>query len=421
MSDTQPLSQYQYPLGLFDRYGVELEYMIVDRDTLNVRPICDELLKAVCGSYESEIQPDGEDSPIAWSNELALHVVEFKTNDPAESLNGLDGLLHQHIKRANTLLETMDAVLMPTAMHPWMDPFAELKLWPHEASPIYEAFDRIFSCKGHGWANLQSTHINLPFANDDEFGRLHAAIRAVLPLIPALAAASPIVDGKVTGHSDTRIDVYRTNARKLPSVSGKVIPEPVYTRDTYENELLAGLYRDIAPFDQQGILQYEWLNARGCIARFDRGSIEIRLLDIQECPKADLAITALIVETVRALTEGRWIDQHTLRVLDMQTLADVLTGTTRDAERTVIQYKPLLHALGCHQDKITAGELWEYLIDELVPHNSPWLETLEAISTHGTLSTRILKATGAQPEQGSIAQTYRNLIDCLKNNRLFLP
>ena len=42
---------------------------------------------------------------------------------------------------------------------------------------IYDTFDRIFSCKGHGWANLQSMQINLPFRGDEEFARLHAAIR----------------------------------------------------------------------------------------------------------------------------------------------------------------------------------------------------------------------------------------------------
>ena len=62
-----------------------------------------------------------------------------------------------------------------------------------------QAFDRIFSCQGHGWANLQSMHINLPFADDAEFGRLHAAIRFLLPLLPGLTASSPVMDGAVTG------------------------------------------------------------------------------------------------------------------------------------------------------------------------------------------------------------------------------
>ena len=312
-------------------------------------------------------------------------------------------------------------MLMPTAMHPWMDPHRELKLWPHESSPIYGAFDRIFSCKGHGWANLQSTHLNLPFANDEQFGRLHAAIRAVLPLVPALAASSPIVDGKVTGLADTRINVYRTNARRLPSVSGLVIPEPVYTRSAYEGELLAGIYRDIKPFDPEGILQYEWLNARGCIARFDRGSIEIRLLDIQECPKADIAITALIVEAVRALVEERWADQTELRALDIQAMTDVLNETTHHAEQAVISYTPLLKIMGCSEATLSAGELWQYLIDELMLIDTPWGESLGTIATYGTLSTRIRKVLGKQPGRSAIEQTYRLLIDCLNQNELFLP
>ena len=50
---------------------------------------------------------------------------------------------------------------------------------------MYEAYDRIFDCRGHGWANLQAVHLNLPFSGDEEFGRLHAAIRLVLPIMPA--------------------------------------------------------------------------------------------------------------------------------------------------------------------------------------------------------------------------------------------
>lgn len=412
---------YRYPIKSFQRFGVELEYMIVDRDTLDVRPICDELLKAVTGTYEGEVMPDGDDSPIAWSNELALHVVEFKTAEPAATLSGLDEQFHSHVRQVNHLLEPMNARLLPTAMHPWMDPHTELKLWPHEASPIYEAFNRVFSCKGHGWANLQSVHLNLPFSDDEEFGWLHAAIRAVLPILPGIAAASPVVEGRVTGFKDTRIDVYRTNARRVPSVSGHAIPEPVYTRAAYEGGLLAGIYRDIAPLDPDGTLQYEWLNARGCIARFDRGSIEVRLLDIQECPKADLAIVALIVETVRALAAERWVDQQTLRSLDMLAMSDVLTQTTRDAGAARIIYAPLLRALGINQDTATAVEVWRHLIDELIPGGSPWRGTLDTICTQGSLSARIVKALGTSPDRAAIEQTYRRLADCLDHNSLFDP
>ena len=56
---------------------------------------------------------------------------------------------------------------MPGGAHPWMDPARETRLWPHEDNEIYEAFDRIFGCTGHGWSNLQCVHLNLPFDDDE--------------------------------------------------------------------------------------------------------------------------------------------------------------------------------------------------------------------------------------------------------------
>jgi len=47
-----------------------------------------------------------------------------------------------------------------------MDPNREMVIWPHDYSVVYEAFNRIFDCRGHGWANLQAVHLNLPFADD---------------------------------------------------------------------------------------------------------------------------------------------------------------------------------------------------------------------------------------------------------------
>ncbi len=243
---------------LFQAFGVELEYMIVDTETLNVCPITDRVLHEVAGDYLSEIEID----QLAWSNELALHVLELKTNGPAPALTPLADLFQAHVRKINNLLRPMGAQLMPTAMHPWMDPDRELKLWPHEYNPVYEAYHRIFDCRGHGWSNLQSIHLNLPFASDEEFGRLHAAIRLLLPIMPALAASSPVIGGKVTGLADNRMEVYRHNSDRVPSIAAHVIPEPVYTKGDYERYILHPMYGDIAPLDPLGILRHEWLNAR---------------------------------------------------------------------------------------------------------------------------------------------------------------
>ena len=196
-------NQQQSPLHLFEGFGVELEYMIVQRGNLRVLPITDKLIYDEVGAYLSDV----EFGDIAWSNELVLHVVELKTDGPARSLVGLSEKFQRHVQKINGMLAKYDAMLLPTGAHPLMNPYTDTQLWPHEHNAIYEAYNRIFDCRGHGWANLQSTHLNLPFADDEEFGKLHAAIRILLPLIPAISASSPILDGKVTGLQDTRLEV----------------------------------------------------------------------------------------------------------------------------------------------------------------------------------------------------------------------
>ena len=179
-------------LGLFEGFGIEIEYAIVDAASLDVRPIADALLAAEAG----ELTGDVLRGRMAWSNELARHVIEVKTTEPEPGLAGLAELFAGEVRRVESRLAPLGARLMPTGMHPWMDPAREFAVWPHGERTIYDAFDRIFDCRGHGWANLQSAHLNLPFDGDDEFGRLHGAIRALLPLLPALAASSPFVEGR---------------------------------------------------------------------------------------------------------------------------------------------------------------------------------------------------------------------------------
>jgi carboxylate-amine ligase len=386
-------------LRLFEGIGIELEYMIVDAKSLSVRPIADELLKQVGGGYEQEV----ELGDVAWSNELALHVIEMKSNGPVPTLAGLAAKFQDHVRRIQELLGPFGARLLSTAMHPWMDPHRELALWPHENDVIYQTFDRIFDCRGHGWANLQSMHINLPFSNDDEFGRLHAAMRLILPILPALAASSPVVEGQITGILDTRVDVYRTNAKRVPSVSGAVIPEPVFTRADYEQKLLQKIYDDLAPHDREGVLAHEWANARGCIARFERMAIEIRLLDLQECPRADIAIAAAVVGTLKRLVAE--------------------TGARSGAQRQFSEHPMYLEALSYPEaGPARAGDVWRHLVSQLEgtePGFSEWKPALDVILNEGCLARRIVTALGPSPSRSRLEAVYRGLAGCLDAGEMF--
>jgi hypothetical protein len=124
-------------LSLFEAFGVELEYMVVDAGTLDVSPTVDELLTAaLTGDPRGEVVSEVEVGEISWSNELVLHVVELKTNGPASALEPLPALFQQSVERAGELLAARGRRLLPTAMHPWMDPATETRLWPHEFSRI---------------------------------------------------------------------------------------------------------------------------------------------------------------------------------------------------------------------------------------------------------------------------------------------
>jgi len=415
-------------LGLFEGVGVELEYMIVDAGSLDVVPRSDHILHTIAGEYTTEV----EHGDLAWSNELVLHVLELKTNGPAPSLQGLEGRFVSDIGEVSEILSGIHARLMPGAAHPWMDPSRETRLWPHEANEIYDAFDRIFGCKGHGWSNLQCTHVNLPFDGDTEFARLHAAIRLVLPIIPALAASSPILDGRLTGLMDSRMHYYRENQKKIPSITGSVIPEPVFTRREYEESILGRIYADIAPFDPDGTLRYEWLNARGAIARFDRDTIEIRIIDVQECPRADLAVLHALTCVLRALVAEKWQPLERQKRADTGALNTVLVATTHAADAAVIRDRDYLDAFGIRAREATAHDVWEHLVESVVAADDDftdgWQQAISVILNEGPLSRRIIRAVAGETpgpaarlglDRDRLRAVYTSLCDCLARNQMF--
>lgn len=403
-------------LHLFDGFGVELEYMIVDRHSLAVAPLADQVLQAQAGSLQNQV----EVGTLCWSNELVLHVIELKTNGPARSLKGLADQFQDSIGQVEAHLAALGGRLMPGGMHPWMDPLTETRLWPHGDSSIYEAYNRIFGCQGHGWSNLQSSHLNLPFQGDEEFGRLHAAIRLLLPLLPALAASSPIVGGRFSGLLDYRLHAYQQNQRKIPQIAGTLIPEPAFTRAAYQQQVLEPIYQAIAPYDPEALLQEEWLNSRGAIARFDRCSIEIRLLDIQECPRADLAIIDLLCSVLKAFVEERWSSYEEQKSWAMGPLAKWLAATIGDAGKTRIHAPGYLNLFGFAGKQTTMGELWQHLAGALRPELIARKDQpLSVILNQGTLARRILKTAGTSPTRLQLADIYGRLCDCLSAGEMF--
>ena len=407
---------------LFEVVGIELEYMIVGTEGLDVLPVADELLRDVAGS--EEYVDDVFLEELGLSNELVLHVIELKTLTPVSSLSGLAARMQEVVGQLNRHLAQRGGRLMPTAMHPWMDPWSEMRIWPHAHGEIYEAYDRIFDCRGHGWANLQSVHVNLPFSDDEEFGRLHAALRLLLPIMPALAASSPVMDGRATGLLDNRMAVYMTNSQRVPEVMGDMIPEPAFSFEDYERLIFRRLYDAIAPHDPDGLLQHEWLNARGAIARFERNAFEVRVIDSQESVRAEIAIAWAVFNALRQIVAERWLGYEGQRAWDKKRLKGILLEALRDGERAVIGDLEYLEALGLPGGKpCTAGEVWAHLMEAIPasPGDDEFRRPLNAILERGTLARRILAALGDSPSHERMRSVYGRLCETLANGEIFLP
>lgn len=417
---TEPVEKTdESTLHLFAAHGIEVEYMIVDGERLDVAPKADLLLEAAAGELTDEF----ENGDVAWNNELALHVIEFKCNGPRPSLAGLGTSFHANVRLANDKLGREGLRLMPTAMHPWMDPNT-VELWPHGTRVIYDTFDRIFSCKGHGWANLQSMQINLPFAGDEEFARLHAAIRFLLPILPGLTASSPVIGGERNGILDNRLVAYRGNCAKIPSVTGEVVPESMGSVGEYHERLLEPIYRDLAPHDPEGVLRNEWVNARGAIARFDRMAIEIRVCDVQETPFMDVAYAALIVEVLKLLCAERWLDRDGMNRWRTAELGELFRLSERRAEGAEVGERSYLAGFGFRGGSTDLKGLWEHLIETVSARGSLDGATgrlLEHYLRHGSLATRISKAVGLVPTHATLMKVYEQLCEALGDGTPFAP
>ncbi len=419
-------------LALFEAYGIEIEYMIVDSDALDVRSLADRALREQAGT-DAWVE-DAEDGEIAWSNELVSHVIELKTNGPAPTLEGVADRFDASVGRLAALLAEWNARLMPSGMHPWMVPAREARLWTHGCAEIYRAYDALYDCRRHGWANVQSVHLNLPFADEAEFERLMAAVRVVLPLVPGLAASSPVVEGVATGWLDNRLDFYRSNAARTPAMAGAVIPEPVFGFDEYQSVVLDPIARELEAIGADAALVgNEWTNARGAIARFDRMAIEIRLLDVQECPRMDLGLSAAVAGLVRGLVEERWCSLATQRDWPTEPLVELFARGVADGPAAPVgRDYARLFALGsvATVGELTVGELLAARAPEAFDGPAELEESLEVVLREGTLAERILAALGVpstaaregvQVPRERLREVYARLCDCLAEGRCFRP
>jgi len=404
---------------ILQAFGLELEYAIVDQVSLNVIPRADFLLE-VQGNTVSELAR----GVLAWSNELVKHVIEIKNPSPVRNVSDISLSYIAEVEEINARLGSIGCMLLPTGAHPWMNSETERVLWEQEQTEIYQAYDRIFSTKGHGWANLQSSHLNISFSGSKEFGNLQRILRPLLPLIPGLCATTPFFDGSFSGYMDGRMKAYSQNQKSIPSIAGRIIPEPVFSIPAYEKEILANMYKDIQPQDPQGLLQEDWLNSRGAIPKFSRSSMEIRIIDLQAHPAYDLLIAQLLIDLLKHIYKAMEKDSKlktVLETLSQDTLVQlyesaIQLGSIADASfyRELHREFPQLFPFDPKSwDGSTMRHFWSPLLQGflLQPDVEPKLfkngqDFLAQFISGGTWAEQTVQALGINPTKNQLKQWY---------------
>ncbi|MDI6691043.1 MAG: glutamate-cysteine ligase family protein [Candidatus Bathyarchaeota archaeon] len=250
-----------------------------------------------------------EQPRFTFGKELQLHVMEIKPNTPFKSPENFEETIHEAILTIADFLENKyGAYLLGTGMHPLLT-LEETMVWPHRHRQIYQAYSKVFNLKQHGWLNIQSFQLNIPYFNEKKAMLIHNVLAEICAYLPAISAASPIYEGKFGAYVDNRLYFYMTNQKEVNSVTGDVIPEYIFSFDQYRKEIIEKYSMELA---EKGVdkclLHKDWVNSRGVIFRFDRRAIEIRIMDEQECIKSDVALSCFL----RALTRGLIKDEPNL-------------------------------------------------------------------------------------------------------------
>lgn len=391
--------------------GLELEYSIVDE---KLRPRCgvEDLFAALSGRRTSDV----ELASVALSNELAAHVLEMKT-PPERSLVRAERRLAEGVRDVSAVLrDRFGWRLLPTGMHPFMRP-SQTRLWSRGGRRIYQTYARLFGIRAHGWLNVQSCQVNLPFGSPDEATAMHNAAAVLIAYLPALAASSPIVEGRRGPALSSRMAFYAKNQATIPVLTGGVIPEYVCSLADYRERVFGRIYAALDEVPGTRMIRHEWVNSRGAILRFDRSAMEVRVLDLQECPKMDVAIAAFVRGALASLSER--LLAGTMQLPERRLLL-------ADYRRAVVKGRSApVSARPCRGSgrARTARAVLESLLDDAGRHLSeaerPYLRWVERRLAEGNLAERIVRrierSSGARRRQ-AIVNVYRELTECLETN-----
>jgi carboxylate-amine ligase len=265
--------------------GVEEEFSILDPETLELAPRFEEL-RAL--SMADEVLRD------SITGELISSEIEIISGVGDDLQHALERQRERR-RRLFALAASQGAALGATGTHPWAD---------YREQPIIdtEHYRRVEDGLRYvAWRNNTfSLHVHLGVRDLDRAIRACDRLRPVLPLLLAISANSPFLDGRDSGLHSARSQSF---TKSFPRCG---IPDPFGSWAAYR-EYIEFLMRtrSIVEFTQV------WWSVR---PHFSFGTVEVRICDAQATAQESDALAALMVacvaQAVRDVDEGApFVDQ----------------------------------------------------------------------------------------------------------------
>ncbi|MCW3069605.1 MAG: glutamate--cysteine ligase, partial [Solirubrobacterales bacterium] len=249
--------------------GVEEEFSILDPQTLELLPRFEELRAAAAGD---PLLHDG------ITGELICSEIEI-ISGAGSDLH--DALARQRERRSRlfALAAANGVALGATGTHPWAD---------YREQPIIdtEHYRRVEDeLKYVAWRNNTfSLHIHMGVRDLDRAVRACDRLRPVLPLLLAISANSPYLDGRDSGLHSARTQSF---TKSFPRCG---IPDPFGGWSAYREYIEFLLRtRSIVEFTQV------WWSVR---PHFSFGTVEVRIADAQASAQESDALASLMVACV---------------------------------------------------------------------------------------------------------------------------
>lgn len=273
---TQPLPT-EFKSGGFLTLGVEVELQVIDKQSLNLVPLADELLKRASKDIDN-LHPEFYRS--------TLEIVTGKCNNVHDVYKDLKSSFDKIMPHA----DQMGLVLSTTGSHP----FARYLDCEISDTPRYrEMIDR------NQWLTRRMTvyglHVHIGMRNGDECMRFNNFFLRFVPHLLALSASSPFWQGHDTGLAAHRPSTYEA----LPTAG---MPYPINSWTEFEQR-----YETLVRCGAIQSLKDLWWDIRPS-PRY--GTLEIRVCDGPASLAEANAIVAFIHTMAAWFTDhGNWIEQ----------------------------------------------------------------------------------------------------------------